>query len=62
MKIKITLGIEEAKQIIKKHALKEFPIDVENHDIYVTAASYGEYTIEIDEKVAETEEVEDEKE
>lgn len=50
MKIKITLGKEEVKDIIKKHVFKEFPINTENQEVYVTE-SFGEYKVEIEKKI-----------
>ena len=47
MKIKISLNKQEVKDIIEKHVLKEFPVNMEGQEVYVTE-SYGEYIVEIE--------------
>lgn len=56
MKIKINLDKQEVKDIIKKHVFKEFPIDTKGQEIYVSE-SYGEFVVEIEEKIEPVEEV-----
>ena len=51
MDIKITFKLDETKEILKAHVLKELPINQETNDIYVTE-SYGEFTVKIEEKIA----------
>lgn len=53
MKIKISLNKQEVKDIIKKHVLKEFPVDTKDQEVYV-AESYGNYTVEIEERIEPT--------
>ena len=50
MKIKLSLNEKEVKEIIKEYALKEFPINTKNKEIYITEL-YSGCTIEIEEKV-----------
>lgn len=55
MKITFKLDTGEVKDIIKKHILKEFPVDISNKDIYISE-NYGTFTAEIEEKVEPMEE------
>ena len=52
MEIKISLTRDEVKEIIKKHAFKEFPINAETHDTEIRE-NYGNFSIEIYSKTAE---------
>jgi len=58
MEIKITLSDDEVKEIIRKHALRNFPqemTDKNTHNVYVVER-YGAYEIEIDDKLPEEKE------
>ena len=52
MEIKISFKLDEMKEILKAHVLKELPINQETNNIYITE-SYGKFTVEIEEKIAE---------
>lgn len=54
MEIKVKLKTDEVREIIKAHALKEFPVDVDKYDVDVLE-SYNSFTVEICEKVPEPE-------
>ena len=49
MKIKTTIKIEEAKDIIKTHVLKELPISMDSRNVYVED-SYGEFVVVIEDR------------
>ena len=49
MKIRINLEKDEIKEILKKHILKEFPVDTTMKEIEISEA-YGEYTVDIFDK------------
>lgn len=55
MKITFKLDTVEVKDIIEKHILKEFPVDISNKNIYISE-NYGTFTAEIEEKLEPTEE------
>lgn len=55
MKITFKLDTVEVKDIIKKHILKEFPVDISNKNIYISE-NYGTFTVEIEEKLEPMEE------
>jgi len=46
MEIKISFTKDEVREIIKKHALKEFPINTETHNTEIRE-NYGNFSIEI---------------
>lgn len=53
MEIRIKLDSTEVQDIIKKYISKEFPIDLDGKEVYITE-SYGSFTVEITEKVEST--------
>lgn len=58
MEIKISFKLDEMKEILKAHVLKELPINQETNNIYITE-SYGKFTVEVEEKtVAKDQKVE----
>ena len=56
VKMKITIKVEnnEAKEIIKSYVMKQIPMDFTDKEIYVSN-SYGEFTVEITDKIEEVE-------
>ena len=50
MKITIKVENNEAKEIIKSYVMKQIPMDFTDKEIYVSN-SYGEFTVEITDKV-----------
>jgi len=52
MKITIKISATEAKGIIKDHVMKQIPIDFTDKEIYVSNP-YGDFTVEIVDKVEE---------
>jgi len=59
MEIRIKLGIEEVKELIKTHILETLPMNFDNKEIH-TYESYGTFTVDITDKPEAPEEVKDE--
>ena len=59
MEIRIKLGIEEVKELIKTHILETLPMNFDNKEIH-TYESYGTFTVDITDKPEAPEEVNNE--
>lgn len=55
MKIKIEFDRDEIEEIIKAHALKTFPVEVNGKDVYLSE-EYGGFKVYIDDKIEPLEE------
>ena len=59
MEIRIKLGIEEVKELIKTHILETLPMNFDSKEIHIYE-SYGTFTVDITDKPEAPEEVKDE--